>query len=102
MGYMDGLNFQPPGHVALLRGRRVPVVAKRGSEHMVLDVTEIPEAAVGDEVVFVGRQGGESISMDELAAVIGLTPMELAGRIGRMAPRRYLPVRAMASVSETE
>ncbi len=102
LGYMDGLNFQPPGHVALLRGQRVPVVARRGSEHMVLDVTDIDGAAVGDEVVFVGRQGGDAIGMDELADAIGLSPMELAGRIGRMAPRRYLPVRATELHSETE
>jgi alanine racemase len=94
MGYMDGLNFDPPGHVALLRGRRVPVVAKRGSEHMVLDVTHLPDAAVGDEVAFVGRQGGDEITMAELAGVVGVPAMELAGRVARMAPRRYLPVRA--------
>jgi len=100
MGYMDGLNFEPPGHVALLRGRRVAVVAKRGSEHMVLDVTDLPEAAVGDEVAFIGRQGGDEITMAELAGVVGVPPMELAGRIARMAPRRYLPVRAPAPRQE--
>jgi alanine racemase len=96
LGYMDGLNFQPPGHVALLRGRRVEVVARRGSEHMVLDVTDIPETEVGDEVVFVGRQGSDAITLAELAGILGLAPMELAGRIARMAPRRFLPVRAAA------
>lgn len=93
MGYSDGLNFNPPGHVALIHGRRVPVLSHRGIEHMVLDVTALNEVAVGDEVVFVGSQGNDCITVDELAAVIGVLPMELAARIARMAPRRYLPAR---------
>jgi alanine racemase len=92
MGYMDGLNFEPPGHVALVGGRRVPVLARRGLEHMVLDVTGL-DVAVGDEVVFVGRQGDEAITMQELAAAIGAHPQELAARISSMARRRYLPAR---------
>jgi alanine racemase len=96
LGYMDGLNFEPPGHVALVRGRRVPVVSRRGIEHMVLDVTGMPEVSVGDEVVFLGRQGDESIDIGELAKVIGAHPQELASRIAKMAPRHYLPVRQNA------
>jgi alanine racemase len=92
LGYMDGLNFFPPAHQALLHGHRVPVLGKRGIEHMVLDVTSLPEVAVGDEVVFLGAQGEERITADELAAVLGMQPMEVASRIASMAPRRYLPV----------
>ncbi|MBW6399261.1 alanine racemase [Roseomonas sp. HJA6] len=94
LGYLDGLNFHPPGHVALLRGMRVPVLGRRGIEHMVLDASGVPDATVGDEVVFVGRQGEDSITLDELAAVIGQQPMELGTRIARLAPRRYRPVSA--------
>lgn len=91
MGYMDGLNFQPPGHVALVGGQRVPVVSKRGIEHMVLDVTGMLSVAVGDEVVFLGQQGNENIDIAELAGAIGAHPQELASRVAKMGPRRYLP-----------
>lgn len=93
LGYMDGLNFHPPGHVVLLHGQRVPVLARRGLEHIVLDISAVPAATLGDEVVFIGQQGEDAITLDELASVIGQQAMELGTRIARMAPRRFLPVR---------
>lgn len=89
LGFMDGLNGAAPNHVALVRGRRVPVVGGRSMEHMVLDVTDLPEVRVGDEAVFLGRQEDEEITPEELAAAVGLSPIELMPRLGRMASRRY-------------
>lgn len=93
IGFLDGFNYMPPCHVALLRGRRVKVMGKRGIEHTVLDLSDAPDARVGDEVVFLGRQGDEAIDGAELAAALGLPMLELLSRLARMAPRRYLPVR---------
>jgi len=90
IGYGDGFNQRGPGHVALVRGRRAPVLGLRGIEHSVLDVSAIPEAEVGDEAVLLGRQGEEEIGVEELAAAIGLPAIELASRIARCTPRRYL------------
>lgn len=89
LGFMDGLNAAAPAHVALVRGQRVPVVGSRSMEHMVLDVTGLPEVRVGDEAVFLGRQGGEEISPEELGRAVGLSPIEMMPRLGRMASRRY-------------
>ena len=93
IGFLDGFNHLPPCHVALLRGKRVRLMSRRGIEHTVLDVSAVPEAAVGDEVVFLGRQGGDMIDGPELAHALGLPLLELLPRLARMAPRRYLPVR---------
>ena len=92
IGFLDGFNHLPPCHVALVRGRRVKLMARRGIEHTVLDVTAVPQAAVGDEVVFLGRQGDDLIDGPELAAALGLPMLEMLPRLARMAPRRYLPV----------
>jgi len=45
--------------------------------------------ATGDEVVIVGRQGGEEIGMREIAAAIGTIPYELLCRVGTRIERIY-------------
>ena len=92
IGFLDGFNHHPPCHVALLRGRRVPLMGRRGIEHTVLDISGVPEARIGDEVVFLGRQGDDTIDGPELAGALGLPMLELLPRLARMAPRRYLPM----------
>ena len=92
IGFLDGFNHLPPCHVALLRGKRVKLMGRRGIEHTVLDVSGVPAARIGDEVVFLGRQGDEEIDGPELAGALGLPMLEMLPRLARMAPRRYLPV----------
>ena len=58
----------------------------------VLDISGVPEARIGDEVVFLGRQGDDTIDGPELAGALGLPMLELLPRLARMAPRRYLPM----------
>ena len=57
---------------------------------MVIDVTDLPEAAVGDEVVLMGRQGDEEISAAELADLAGTIHWEIVTRIGTRVRRVYL------------
>jgi alanine racemase len=59
-------------------------------EHLVVDATNIPDAAADDELVLLGRQGGETISGAELARAAGLSELELLPRLARSFPRRYL------------
>jgi len=53
-----------------------------------IDVTGM-EVSTGDEVVIVGRQGGEEIGMREIAAAIGTIPYELLCRVGTRIERIY-------------
>jgi alanine racemase len=76
------------GGVVLLRGRRVPVAGAVSMDMLALDVTGEP-VEPGDEVVFIGRQGGESISFAEMAGRIGTIPYELMCRIGNRVKRVY-------------
>src|SRR5207248_1953553 len=59
-GYADGYrrSFSNRSFV-LVRGRRVPVVGRVTMDMTMLDVTDLPEVAVGDEVVILGGQGKE-------------------------------------------
>jgi alanine racemase len=53
-----------------------------------LDVSGM-DVAPGDEVVIVGEQGDERITMRETAAAIGTIPYELLCRVGSRIQRMY-------------
>ena len=90
-GYGDGLPraLSNRGQV-LVRGRRAPIVGRVCMDMSVVDVTDIPEAAVGDEVVLVGTQGGEEIPVDEIATACGTINYEILSGIAPRVHRLYL------------
>jgi len=55
-----------------------------------IDVTHIPDCAVGDEVVLLGRQGKEYISANEIAAKAQTISYEVLCALGKRAPRIFL------------
>jgi alanine racemase len=92
-GYADGIDLRVSGrcHV-LIRGRRVPIVGAVSMDMMMVDVTGLDEVSPGDEVVIIGRQGGESwqqIDAREMADAIGTIPYEIVCRIGSRIERQY-------------
>lgn len=89
IGFADGYPRLPTGGTALIGGRRVPIVGSRATEHTIFDVSELPDVAVDDEVVLLGRQGDQVISGNDIAAATGVPLIELLPRIGRMARRVY-------------
>ena len=88
-GYADGMDRRLEGQGwVLLRGRRVPVAGAVSMDMLALDVTGTA-VEPGDEVVFTGRQGGEEITVAEMAAWVGTIPYELLCRIGNRVERVY-------------
>jgi len=57
---------------------------------MMIDVSKINNARVGDEVVLLGRDGNEEISCAELAKTAGTIPWEITTRIGARVRRVYV------------
>ena len=57
--------FSHGGADALVRGLRARILST-GMEYLYLDVSGIPAAQPGDEVVFLGRQGDDAITVAEL------------------------------------
>ena len=88
MGAGDGLHHLAPDRM-LVRGRSVPVLARPSLEHTRLDLTGVPDARVGDEVVVIGRQGAQEITTEEVAARSRLDPLHLALAIGPRVAREY-------------
>jgi alanine racemase len=88
-GYADGLDRRLGNCFSLLvRGERAPLVGRISMDQAVLDVTEIPEAAAGDEVVLIGSQGRESIAAFDHADAAGTIPWEVFTRISARVERR--------------
>jgi alanine racemase len=90
-GYGDGYDrgFSNCGTM-LVRGRRAPIVGRVCMDLTMLDVSHISEVQVGDEVVIMGRQGKESITADELAALLGTINYEVVTRIMERVPRVHV------------
>jgi len=87
-GYADGLDRSLGNRFALLvRGQRAPIVGRISMDQTVIDVTEIPDVASGDEVVLIGQQEEESISAVDHAKTAGTIPWEIFTRIGARVPR---------------
>lgn len=82
-GYADGLDRKLGNHFSVLvRGQRAPIVGRISMDQTVIDVTEIPEVAPGDEVVLIGKQGEDSISAFDHARAAETIPWEIFTRIG--------------------
>jgi alanine racemase len=92
IGYADGFNrrLSNRGEV-LVHGRRARVIGIVCMDMVMIDVTAIPEAAVGDEVVVIGRQGTDQITAADLAEWTGTIAYETLCAIGPRVPRVYQP-----------
>ncbi len=77
VGYGDGYPRVRNRGEVLVRGRRAPVVGGNAMDAMMVDVTSIPEVQPWDEVVLLGRQGKEEISVHEIARWKGTVSYEV-------------------------
>lgn len=90
IGYADGYTrlFSNKAEV-LVHGQRAPIIGNICMDQCMIDVTHIPDVAIGDEVVLMGAQHDDAITYDELATLIGTIPYEILCMIGRRIPRVY-------------
>ncbi len=87
-GYADGLDRRLGNRFHLLvRGEQAPLVGRVSMDQAVIDVTDLPEAKAGDEVILIGAQGSETISAFDHAAVAGTIPYQIFTSIGPRVPR---------------
>ncbi len=67
IGYGDGFPRVRNTGGALIHGRRAPLVGGIAMDALMVDITDIPEAQMWDEAVIMGKQGGEEITVHDLA-----------------------------------
>lgn len=89
-GYADGYPraLSNKGYV-LLNGKRANIVGKVCMDQMMIDVTDISDVSVGDTVVLIGEDNGETLSADELAAMSGTIGYEIVCGISKRVNRIY-------------
>ncbi len=92
VGYADGLNrlLSNRGHV-LIRDQEAPIAGRVSMDQTMVDVTGIPAAAIGDEVVLIGSQGAQSIDAWDLADLTETIPWEVLCAISARVPRVMVP-----------
>jgi alanine racemase len=91
VGYADGYSrlLSNRGEV-LVHGVRCPVVGRVSMDQMGIDLTGVPGAVEGDEVVLIGKQGADEITADDLARWIGTISYEVLCGLSARVPRRYM------------
>jgi alanine racemase len=91
-GYADGY----PRHLSntdaafLVSGQRCSLLGRVTMDLMVIDVSGVPDAAISDEVVLMGKQGRAEIPCSELAERAGTITWEIVTRIGPRVRRVYV------------
>ncbi|MBR3149173.1 MAG: alanine racemase [Eubacterium sp.] len=90
VGYADGYPrcLSGIGEV-LVCGKRAKIVGRICMDQFMIDVTDVDGAELGSEVVLVGSQGGETLSMEEVSEKAHSFNYELPCRISRRVPRVY-------------
>ena len=73
----------------LVGGRRVPILGRVTMDLTMVDVTDVPDAAVGTEVVLFGEQDGVSLPVEEVARWSETLPYEVMCTIGKRVTRLY-------------
>jgi alanine racemase len=92
VGYADGLNRCLSNNMEMLiKGKRVRQIGTICMDMCLIDVTEIPDVAMGEEVVIFGNQGEAQISVEELAKQAETIPYEILCGVGKRVPRIHLP-----------
>ncbi len=85
-GYMRALSNKAD---VLIRGQRCRILGNITMDMCMVDVTHVPGVSVGDEVVIVGRQADEEITLKELADLAGTIDYEICTQLNARVPRIY-------------
>lgn len=90
LGYGDGFpRVRNEGHM-LVHGKRAPIVGGVSMDSLTIDVTHIRGVQLWDEVVVMGRQGPEEISVHEIAALKRSVSYDVLTGWRQRLPRRCL------------
>jgi alanine racemase len=90
-GYDDGLPWQLSGAgQVLVEGRTAPIVGRISMDQMQIDLTDIPGASIGAEVLLYGTHNGHTLRPEQVSQMAGTIPYELLTRLGERVHRIYI------------
>lgn len=98
IGYADGLHRALSGKMDVLyHGKRMPQVGRICMDQMMFEVDSrqsmfdrVPPVQIGDEVVIIGAQGDDRITLDMMAEAVGTINYELACAFGMRLAKLYV------------
>lgn len=90
-GYGDGYDRHAcDGTPVLVNGQRCAIAGKVSMDMLTVDVTDVPDSAIGNEVVLWGRAtNGEILPVDEVARYCDTISYTLLTGVLPRVPRRY-------------
>lgn len=91
IGYGDGYHrlLSNKGEV-IVKGNKLPLIGIVCMDLLMVDVTMLKDAEVGDEVVLIGKSGDKEITATELAKKAGTIPYEIFTSVNSRVPREFL------------
>ncbi len=91
VGYADGYPWRLSNNArVIVRGNLVPVVGRVSMDQLLIDVTTVADAEIGDVVTLLGSDGSERITAEGMAEWAGTIPYEILCGISKRVPREYV------------
>jgi alanine racemase len=88
IGYADGVPRNLSNRISVLvRGQRVPQIGAITMDQLMLDVSAVPDVQEGEVVTLLGRDGSQSIAVDEWATLLGTISWEILCGFKHRLPR---------------
>lgn len=89
-GYGDGIPRAASNRAeVLIHGQRCPILGRVTMDQTIVDITDTPHVACGDEAVLVGQQLGTEISITEFSEWSDTIPWETLCSVTKRVPRLY-------------
>jgi alanine racemase len=90
-GYADGYprNLREKAYVTI-HGKKAPIIGVICMDQCMVDLTDIPEAKVGDEVIIYGDGTNNTLDISQVSILAGTNKNEIMCRITRRTPRVYI------------
>ena len=90
VGYADGWKWQlENGGYVIIKGQKAMIVGRICMDQFMVDVTEIQGVEVGDKVTLIGQDGNLSLTVPDLANIVGTSPYEILTSLGGRIKYRY-------------
>jgi alanine racemase len=91
IGYAEGYDRKLSNNSeVLINNKKVKVIGNICMNMTIIDISNVPNSKIGDEVVLIGRQDKEVISVEDLAKKIDTINYEVTTRIPRTVKRIFI------------
>ncbi|MCL1805268.1 MAG: alanine racemase [Clostridiales bacterium] len=88
LGYADGFTrCYSNNFYVMVRGKRCPVIGRICMDHCMIDLSAVPDAAMGDEIIVYGNGDDGALTIEEAAGIRGTVVEEVLSNLSPRLPR---------------